>query len=429
LSNFFEEMKWRGLVQDATRDAEKYLAEEKHPVGYAGFDPTAPSLHIGHLLGVMALAHLQRQGGKPIAVVGGGTGMIGDPSGKSAERTFKTVAELEHNQTCLAAQLSRFIDFSGKHGTEMVNNYDWLGEVSLMAFLRDVGKYYTVNQMLAKDSVKIRLERSKEGAEGISFTEFTYMLMQAYDFLQLFDRRGCRFQMGGSDQWGNITAGIELIGRLRNLQAYGLVWPLIMSSSGQKFGKSEAGTVWLDAEMTSPYRFYQYWINIEDTDVDRYLKFFTLKEHEEIEATVAAHMKEPHKRTGQTALAEDVTLRVHGKDGLARAQAATKALFGGDLNDLSATDLADVFADVPSVDIANVPDASNSFTVVDLAVWSGMAKSKGEARRLIEGGGVYINNCRVEDMARPVEKTQRIHGKFLVLRKGNKSYWLVTWAQ
>ena len=429
MSDLYSILEWRGLIYDATRDTEQFLQREKAPVGYAGFDPTARSLHIGSLVPIMGLVHLQRTGGRPIAVVGGGTGMVGDPSGRTSERKFLTREELDANVEGLRAQLSHFLDFSGTHAAQMVNNLDWLGQITLLDFLREIGKYYTVNQMLAKESVRLRLDRAREGSEGISYTEFSYMLMQAYDFLHLFDTRSCRFQIGGSDQWGNITAGIELIGRLRQEQAYGLVMPLVTMSSGQKFGKSESGNVWLDAELTSPYRFYQYWINIPDADVVRYLKYFTLLSRERIVDIEREHAEAPDRRIAQRALADDLTRRVHGEDGLSRAVTASKALFGGDLEALSSADLADVFSDVPSVNLATLEEAREPFTAVELCVWSGMARSKGEARRLIEGGGVYVNNARVEDHARPVEKSARLHGRYLVLRRGNRSYYLIEWDE
>jgi tyrosyl-tRNA synthetase len=428
MTQLYEEMKWRGLVFDATRDAETYLLQTASPLAYVGFDPTASSLHVGSLVPVMALVHLQRCGGRPIAVVGGGTGMVGDPSGRSSERTFLSTDELAVNVEGIGQQLARFLDTDGKGGVQLINNLDWLSNLGFLEFLRDTGKYYTVNQMLAKESVKTRLERAKDGGEGLSFTEFTYMLMQAYDFLYLYDKQGCRLQLGGSDQWGNITAGIELIGRLRGEQAYGLVMPLITTASGQKFGKSEERTVWLDAQRTSPYRFYQYWINTDDDDVDRYLKFFTLMTALEISGIVAEHRAAPHKRGGQIELARDMTLRVHGADGLHRAEVASKALFGGDLNGLGEQDLQDVFADVPSVALKDIPDVVSPFGVADICVWSGLAKSKGDARRLIQGGGVYLNNQRVEDVAREVTTAERLFGRYLVLRKGAKSYFLVDWA-
>lgn len=427
MPQLFEELTWRGLVFDATRDADAYLKRESSPSGYIGFDPTASSLHVGSLIPVMALVHLQRCGGKPIAVVGGGTGMVGDPSGKSAERSFLTEDELEANVAGIGQQLARFLDTEGAGGVQLINNLDWLSRLGFLEFLRDTGKYYTVNQMLAKESVKTRLDRSKDGAEGISFTEFTYMLMQAYDFLHLFDDQGCRLQLGGSDQWGNITAGIELIGRLRGEQAYGVVMPLVTTASGQKFGKSEEGTVWLDADRTSPYRFYQYWINTEDDDVEPYLKFFTLMSADEIAGVVKEHSAAPHKRLGQMALGRDVTGRVHGTDGLSRAELASKALFGGDLHELSEQDIQDVFADVPSVNLKDVTDYKSLFTVADICVWSGLAKSRGEARRLIQGGGVYINNQRTENFGREVTASERLFGRYLVLRKGAKNYFLVEW--
>lgn len=354
--------------------------------------------------------------------------MIGDPSGRTDERTFLSESDLGANVAGIQAQLGQFLDFAGPRGAKLLNNLEWLGRISFLDFLRNVGKYYTVNQMLAKESVKLRLDRSQEGAEGISYTEFSYMLMQAYDFLHLFDTRGCRLQMGGSDQWGNITAGIELIGRLRGEQAYGLVTPLVTRSDGQKFGKSESGNIWLDEDMTSPYRFYQYWINVSDADVDRYLKYLTLMSAEEIDELTRAHAAAPHERLGQAALADDLTRRVHGETGRLRAIAATKALFGGNLSDLTPTELADVFVDVPSIDLAAVNDARSPFTAVDLAVWSGMTGSKGEARRLIQGGGVFINNRKVEDSASPIDRSARLHDRYLVLRKGKKNYWLITWA-
>jgi tyrosyl-tRNA synthetase len=427
MPSIYSELAWRGLVFDATRDTESYLAGEKAPLGYIGFDPTAPSLHVGSLVPVMALVHLQRAGGRPLAIVGGGTGMVGDPSGRQSERSFMEADEIVANVLGLRRQLEQFLDFSGPGGARLLNNLDWLGELSFLGFLREVGKYYTVNQMLAKDSVRLRLDRAREGGEGLSFTEFTYMLMQAYDFLHVHDRLGCRFQMGGSDQWGNITAGIELIGRLRNVQAYGLVMPLVTMASGEKFGKSTEGNVWLDPARTSPYRFYQYWLNTGDDDAERFLKFFTLFPREQIEALVAEHRQAPEKRSAQSALASDLTQRIHGADGLARARRASLALFGGELAELSAADLADVFADVPSVLLTSHPEFAEPFTAVELCVWSGLAKSRGEARRLAEGGGLYINNRRVEDFSRPVSAAERLHGRYLVVRKGAKHYTLAEW--
>lgn len=427
MSNLFSELRWRGLIFDATRDTETFLAGESSPLGYIGFDPTADSLHVGSLVPVMTLMHLQRFGGRPLAIVGGGTGMVGDPSGRSTERTFMGPDEIEANVAGLRNQLSHFLDFSGRGGAQMMNNLDWLGSLSLLEFLREAGKYYTVNQMLAKESVKLRLDRARDGGEGISFTEFTYMLMQAYDFLHVHDRLGCRFQMGGSDQWGNITAGIELIGRVRSVQAYGLVMPLVTMASGEKFGKSTEGNIWLDPGRTSPYRFYQYWINSADADVERFLKCFTLYSQEEIATHLATHAQSPEKRHAQEMLATEVTLRVHGKDGLANAQRASSALFGGALEDLSATDLTDVFGAAPSVMLPQHPEFTTPFTAVELFVWGGLAKSRGEARRLAEGGGLYINNRRVDDFSLPIDATARLHGRFLVLRKGAKTYALAEW--
>jgi tyrosyl-tRNA synthetase len=427
MSDLYHELEWRGLVFDATRDTQAFLAAEAAPIGYIGFDPTASSLHVGSLVPVMALVHLQRAGGRPLVIVGGGTGMVGDPSGRESERSFMEADEIAANLEGMRKQLAQFIDFSETGGARMVNNLDWLGPLSLLGFLREAGKYYTVNQMLAKDSVRLRLDRAREGGLGISFTEFTYMLMQAYDFLHVHDRWGCRFQMGGSDQWGNITAGIELIGRLRNVQAYGLVMPLVTMASGAKFGKSTEGNVWLDPARTSPYRFYQYWINTPDGDAERFLKYFTLLPQAEIAACMTEHARAPEKRRAQETLACDLTRRVHGADGLARAQRASLALFGGSLEELSNADLADVFADVPSVLLPAHPEFAEPFSAADLFVWCGLAKSRGEARRLAEGGGLYLNNRRVDEVTRAIDRAERLHGRYLVLRKGARHYALAEW--
>ncbi len=427
MSNLYAELSWRGLVFDATRETEGFLTAEPSPLGYIGFDPTAESLHVGSLVPVMALVHLQRCGGRPLVIVGGGTGMVGDPSGRKSERAFMEAGEIEANVTGLKKQLSHFLDFSDHGGARLLNNLDWLGEISFLGFLRDVGKYATVNQMLAKESVKLRLDRAKDGGEGISYTEFSYMLMQAYDFLHVHDRFGCRFQMGGSDQWGNITAGIDLIGRLRNVSAYGLVMPLVTMASGEKFGKSTDGNVWLDPSRTSPYRFYQYWINTPDHDVERFLKFFTLLSQEEIAAAQSEHARSPEQRRAQEMLASEITRSVHGEAGLSSARRASAALFGGELEDLSSADLVDVFGAAPSVLLPAHPEFAAPFSAVELFVWGGLAKSKGEARRLAEGGGLYVNNRRVEDWSRPIEPSSRLHGRFLVLRKGAKHYALAEW--
>jgi tyrosyl-tRNA synthetase len=412
----------RGLLQDATEGAGEHLSEASRTV-YIGFDPTAPSLHLGSLVPIMGLVHAQRAGHTPIALVGGGTGLIGDPSGKTVERRLLTKELAAENAEGIRAQLEHFLDFeAGSNPARMRNNHEWLGGLALIDFLRDVGKHFSVNQLMAKESVKRRLE--SEGT-GISYTEFSYALLQSYDFLELYRREGCTVQMGGSDQWGNITAGIDLVRRVEGARAYGVVFPLLTTASGTKFGKSEAGNVWLDAELTSPFRFYQYWINVEDADVIRYLKLFTLLDLEEIGELKEAVATEPHRRAAQRALAEDVTRRMHGETGLASAERATRALFSGEIEGLGADDIADVFADVPSSEIAAERLAGEGLSVVELLVETGLASSKGDARRAIEGGGGYVNNVRVGDLSASVTMQDTIEGRFLLLRKGKKSYHLV----
>jgi tyrosyl-tRNA synthetase len=416
-----DELAWRGLLQDATEGAADHFSEPR--VGYIGFDPTAASLHVGHLLAIMGLVHLQRAGHHPIALVGGATGLIGDPSGKSAERNLLTVERAKENAEAIRAQLEPFLDFeSATNPARTRNNLDWLGEISLIEFLRDVGKHFSVNAMLRKDSVKRRIENEES---GISFTEFSYQLLQSYDFARLFVDEGCTVQLGGSDQWGNITAGIDLVRRLHGGEAHGIVFPLVTDASGKKFGKTEAGAVWLDPELTSPFRFYQFWINTTDEDAGRYLRFFTLLGKGEIEALEAEHAEAPYRRVAQKALAEDVTRRVHGEDGLARARRATDALFGGDLDGLGAEEIAEVFADVPSSELAKDALAGEGMTIVDLLAETGVTPSKGEARRSVEGGGIYVNAVRVEGVDSTVGTDRAIEGRFLVLRKGKKSYHLV----
>ncbi len=421
MSALIEELRWRGLLQDATEGAAEHLAEAPR-TAYIGFDPTAASLHVGNLLVIMDLVHLQRHGHTPIALVGGGTGLIGDPSGKEVERQLLTKELAAENAEGIRAQLAHFLDFDAPdNAAVMRNNLDWLGDLTLVDFLRDVGKHFSVNQMMAKESVKRRL--AKEDS-GLSFTEFSYALLQSYDFLELYRRDGCTLQFGGSDQWGNITSGIDLVRRMEGAKAFGVVSPLVTNAAGTKFGKTEAGNVWLDPDLTSPYQFYQFWVNTDDADVGPYLRYFTLLERSEIEGLDAATESEPHRRAAQKALAEDVTRRVHGETGLTKALQATGALFGGELDGLSADDIADVFADVPSSEVER--DAlSGGMPVVDLLVAAGVASSKGDARRSIQGGGIYVNNRRVEDVEHQVEAPAAIEGRFLVLRKGKKSYHLV----
>ncbi len=416
-----EEFHWRGMVYQASEGLEALLERER-VTGYIGFDPSAPSLHVGSLLPLMALARFQRHGHRPIAIVGGGTGLIGDPSGKSEERPLLSREQLEANLAGLRRQLEPFLDFSARDNAALLlNNADWLEPLSVMEFLRETGKFFTVNYMLNKESVRRRLE----SAEGISFTEFSYMLLQAYDYLVLFDRYGCRLQMGGSDQWGNITAGLDLIERLRRVQVHGLVFPLVTTAAGRKFGKTEAGTVWLDPKLTSPYRFYQFWLNTDDRDVIAYLKFFTWLERQEIEELEHALRAAPEQRTAQTRLAREVTRMVHGADALARAERASRALFGEEVSALTPEELLDVFQEVPSTHIEKSKLAGNGMSIVELAVLVGLTPSKAEARRLIEGGGLYLNNRRVGSANHTVSRNDALHGCFLVLRRGQKEFRLV----
>lgn len=422
MKNLLEEYRARDLLQDATEGVSEHLLEAPRTI-YIGFDPTARSLHLGSLVPIMGLVHAQRAGHTPIALVGGGTGLIGDPSGKTAERQLLTKELAAENAEGIRSQLEHFLDFEVKSNpARMRNNLDWLGDITLVDFLRDVGKHFSVNQMMAKESVKRRI---RDEESGISFTEFSYALLQSYDFLELYRREGCTVQMGGSDQWGNITTGIDLVRRMEGDRAFGVTYPLVTNSSGAKFGKSETGNVWLDPALTSPFRFYQYWINVEDADAVRYLKFFSLLDLDEIAGLADALEKEPHRRAAQRALAEDVTRRLHGQTGLAAAERATKALFGGGIEGLSADEIADVFADVPSSELVREDLQGGGKLVIDLLLDSGLASSRGDARRSIEGGGVYVNSIRVEGVDATVSTEQTIEGRFLLLRKGKKSYHLV----
>ena len=419
--NVFDEFSWRGMVYAVTEGVPEVLTKEK-VTAYIGFDPSAPSLHVGSLLPVMGLVHLQRYGHTPIAIVGGGTGLIGDPSGKSQERPLLTQEEVAANLKGLREQLSQFLDFEAKANPAiMVNNADWLGSIPMLDFLRDIGKYFSVNYVIAKESVRRRLEQE----EGISYTEFSYLLLQAYDFLVLYDRYHCRLQMGGSDQWGNITAGIDLIRRLRGGRAYGLVFPLVETTTGVKFGKTEQGTVWLDANLTSPFRFYQFWLNTYDRDVISYLKFFTLlspAKIRELEDSVATC---PEKREAQRKLAQEVTQRVHGDTAMKKAERASQMLFGEEISGLTAAEVLDIFGDVPSTRVSKSQFENKGMALVDMLVSCGLARSKSEARRLIEGGGIYVNNRRITDVWWSLSLTESIEGQFFILRKGVKQYHLV----
>ncbi|HEX7734497.1 MAG TPA: tyrosine--tRNA ligase [Ktedonobacteraceae bacterium] len=418
--NLYEEFQWRGMLYDATEGIHDALAKQ-HVTGYIGFDPTAASLHVGSLLPIMGLVRMQRHGHTPIALAGGGTGLIGDPSGKTTERQLLTREKLAENLAGIRGQLAHFLDFENKTNPALLlNNADWLTTVGMVDFLRDVGKHFTVNYMLAKESVKQRYERG----DGISFTEFSYMLLQSYDFLMLHDSHNCTLQMGGSDQWGNIVAGTELIRKLRGKKGYGLVFPLVTTSAGVKFGKTEAGAVWLDPQLTSPFRFYQFWLNTDDRDVVRYLKFFTLLEQPAIAELEASLEAAPEKREAHRCLGEEVTRMVHGEDQLQRALQATHVLFGGEIAGLSARDVLDIFADVPSHNFEKSAFEGTGLPLTDAVVSCGIAPSKGAARRLIESGGIYVNNRRVSDTQAALDRSTLIEGQYLVLRKGAKDYHL-----
>lgn len=421
MTNVFDEFQWRGLVYAFTEGLPEVLATQK-VTAYIGFDPTSDSLQVGNLLALMGLARLQRFGHTPIAVAGGGTGLIGDPSGKAHERPLQDKDQIAANVESIKKQLAQFLDFEARaNPARIVNNADWLTTISMMDFLRDVGKHFTVNYMIAKDSVQSRLERQ----DGISYTEFSYMLLQAYDFLQLYDRYGCTLQAGGSDQWGNITAGVELIRKVRGGRAYGLVYPLVTNADGVKLGKTEQGTIWLDPQRTSPYRFYQFWLNQQDADVIRYLGYFTWLTREEIAELEQAVAERPEQREAQRRLAREVTRMVHGEQALAQAERASQALFGGSLDGLSAAEIGEIFADVPSTELPRTAFEGEGKPVVDLLAEAGLVKSKGEARRLIAAGGAYVNNVRVTDAGQTVSTAQLIGGEFVVLRSGKKQYHLV----
>ena len=421
VKNAFEELKWRGLVFDAVDGVEALLDSKKITL-YNGFDASADSLHIGHLVPLIALARLQRFGHTPIALAGGGTGMIGDPSGKSAERQLLTRAQVDENVAGIKKQLAQFLDFEVKSNpAKVLNNADWLDNLTLIEFLRDIGKNFTVNYMMAKDSVKNRIDRE----EGISYTEFSYMLLQSYDFLHLFQTENCVMQTGGSDQWGNITAGVELIRRMTAQSVYGMVYPLITKADGTKFGKTESGTIWLDPNRTSPYRFYQFWLNTDDRDVINYLKIFTFLSLEQIEELAAKVTENPELREAQRVLAREMTSTVHGITALERAESAAQVLFGGEISGLSAAEIEDVFSEVPSSELAKDNIAGDGIAITDLLLDAGVAPSKGDARRQISQGGIYLNNHRISDPMQSVTFEDVIEGKYLVLRKGRKSYFLV----
>ena len=414
-ANVLQELEWRGFVQQATPGLAAHFA--KGPVtAYCGFDPTAPSLQLGNLMPLMLLANLQRAGNRPIVLMGGGTGLIGDPSGKAGERPLLSKEQIRENLQRQRDQMARFLEFgAGPTAALLLDNARWLGDQKLIDFLRDVGKHFTVNVMLQKESVKARLE------SGLSFTEFSYMLLQAYDFLHLFRERQCTLQVGGSDQWGNITAGCELIRRVANAEVHALVAPLVTMASGQKFGKTETGAIYLDPQLTSPYKFYQFWINVDDRDVEKYLKLFTLQTRSEIEELAAQQQRDPAGRPAQRALAADVTTRVHGADVLQGVVRASAILFG---EEESRSADARVF-DILAQEIPTATAEGADTTIVDAVIQAGLAKSKNEARRAIEQGGIYLNQQRIDDAARTLGPGDWIAGRNALLRKGKKEYALL----
>ena len=428
MKNFIEELEWRGMIHTVMPGAKEEL-EKGMASAYLGIDPTADSLHIGHLVGVMILKHFQMCGHRPIALIGGATGMIGDPSGKSQERNLLDEATLRHNQEAIKAQLAKLIDFDSEANNKaiLVNNYDWMKEFSFLDFARDIGKCITVNYMMAKDSVKKRF--NGEG-DGMSFTEFTYQLLQGYDFLHLYQEHGCKFQLGGADQWGNITTGTELIRRKlgSEAEAFAITCPLITKADGTKFGKTESGNVWLDARYTSPYKFYQFWLNVSDDDAKRYIKIFTLLDRETIDSLIKEHDEAPHLRILQKRLAEVLTETIHSREELEKAQAATNILFGNAtseaLRSLDEATLLQVFEGVPHFSISR-DNLDKPFVDVVAEVCK-VFPSKGECRKMVQGGGVQLNKEKVADAQRPVVDADLIAGKYLLVQKGKKNYFLIT---
>ena len=427
--NFVEELKWRGMLHQMMPGTEE-LFEKGMVTAYVGIDPTADSLHIGHLCGVMMLRHLQQAGHKPLALVGGATGMIGDPSGKSQERNLLNEETLRHNVECIKEQLSRFLDFESDapNAAELVNNYDWMKEFSFLDFAREIGKCITVNYMMAKDSVKHRL--NGEAQDGMSFTEFTYQLLQGYDFLHLYETKNCRLQMGGSDQWGNITTGTELIRRKLGSEneAYALTCPLITKADGKKFGKTEQGNVWLDAARTTPYQFYQFWLNVGDEEAERYIKIFTSLEHDVIDALIAEHREDPARRVLQKRLGEEVTTLVHGRQAYEVALEATNILFGKATKDsllkLDEQTLLDVFAGVPHFEVSR--EQAIGVKAVDLlAEHTKCFASKGEMRKLTQGGGVSINKEKLAQFDREITEEDLLDDKYILAQQGKKKYFLI----
>lgn len=427
MKNFIEEVTWRGMLHDVMPGTEEHLLEQMR-VAYVGIDPTADSLHIGHLVGVMLLKHFQMAGHKPIALIGGATGMVGDPSGKSNERNLLSEEALRHNQNAIKAQLERFLDFNSgaENAAELVNNYDWMKDFSFLEFIRTVGKHITVNYMMAKDSVKKRL--NGEFQDGMSFTEFCYQLLQGYDFLHLFQAKQVTLQMGGSDQWGNITTGTELIRRTISEKVYALTCPLITKADGTKFGKSEGGNIWLSAEYTSPYKFYQYWVNVSDADAEKYIKIFTFIGREEIESLVKEHQEAPHLRVLQKRLAEEVTTMVHGAENLENAIKASGILFGNssadDLKQLDAKTFLEVFDGVPQAEITKADVEAGLPIIEALAGKSGFMPSNGEARRSLQANSIAVNRDKVTEEY-VISTQDLINDQFILLQKGKKNYFIL----
>lgn len=426
--NFVEELRWRGMVHTMMPGTEELL-EKEMVTAYVGIDPTADSLHIGHLVSVMILKHFQRCGHKPLALVGGATGMIGDPSGKSAERNLLDEETLRHNQECIKKQLSKFLDFESDapNKAELVNNYDWMKDFTFLDFARTVGKHITVNYMMAKDSVQKRL--NGEARDGLSFTEFTYQLLQGYDFLHLYETKNCKLQMGGSDQWGNITTGAELIRRTNGGEVYALTCPLITKADGGKFGKTESGNIWLDPRYTSPYKFYQFWLNVSDEDAERYIKIFTMLSKEEIEALVAEQKEAPHLRPLQKRLAKEVTIMVHSEADYNAAVEASGILFGNAtseaLKKLDEDTLLSVFEGVPQFEISKA-EIENGVKAIDLFTEkAAVFPSKGEMRKLVQGGGVSLNKEKLSAPDQVITAADLLDGKYLLVQRGKKNYYLL----
>ncbi len=417
MPDLFADLQWRGFVHHATQEIAAHLAAERRTV-YCGFDPTAPSLQLGNLMPIMLLRHFQLAGHKPIVLMGGGTGLIGDPSGKRSERPLLSKEQIREHLQRQRDQMARLLDFDGPAQALVLNNADWLVKQSLVDFLRDVGKHFSVNIMLQKESVKARLDT------GISYTEFSYMLLQAYDFLHLFRERHCTIQVGGSDQWGNITAGIDLIRRVEGGEAHGLVAPLVTMASGAKFGKTEAGAIYLDPALTSPYKFYQFWYNVDDRDVESYLKLFTLLPRPDIEAQMKTHKKDPSRREAQGQLATQVTKMVHGEEAMSNATGVSAILFSDfDPHNVKASVFDEMAKEIPTASVS-----ANNLGLVDALVKAGLAKSKSEARRQVEQGGVYVNQQRVKDVDRKLDRSDWLAGGNLLLRKGKKDYGLLRLA-